>query len=426
MGRVIALFFAALIIGFPAVVAVMSIEKEPLISRPGEVNLADFENAQKLAERYDPRRMPPDQITTVRASADELDTLLKAAFSGVKRVATRVRVSPFGIIAAMTVELPFAGNPLGHYLNVRTAIAPSEDGLDITRFAVGSIEFPPALIKPAILRGLNRLVGEDKGQPILDSIRSVRVAGPMVTVDFRPPPRMMETLKAAARQQATVSDPKLVRVYYEKIDDVMSDLTEGREVSLTEVIRPVFALAHRRSQDHDPVRENEAALLAFAIYFGDTRFERFVGEVRPADMRSRRRPLGHVRLNGRHDFVQHFTVSMGLALTGGDLAANLIGELKEAKDSKKKSGFSFTDIGADRAGVKLAKRAVSNTSVAFRIQRILSNTHSEAVFFPAFTDLPEGMSTAAFRQRYGDVNSQEYKRVIADIDSRIYRTRLFR
>ncbi len=117
---------------------------------------------------------------------------------------------------------------------------------------------------------------------------------------------------------------------------------------------------------------------------------------------------------------------MGLALTGGDLAANLIGELKEAKDSQKSSGFSFTDIGADRAGVKLANRAVSNADAALHTQRVLANAQSEEVFFPRFTDLPEGLSTAAFRKRYGDVNSKKYKRVIGEIDRRIFATRLYK
>ena len=117
---------------------------------------------------------------------------------------------------------------------------------------------------------------------------------------------------------------------------------------------------------------------------------------------------------------------MGLTLTGGDLAANLIGELKEAEDSEKSSGFSFTDIGADRAGVKLANRAVSNEGAALHTQRILANGQNEEVFFPQFTDLPEGLSSDAFRQRYGDVNSKAYKRIIGEIDRRIFSTRLYK
>ena len=426
MGRLVGVILFALIVGVPAAVTVMGIQQDALVSKPGEINLADLERAAHLAERYDPRRMPPGQITTVQTTSDELDTLLKGAFSGIKRIATRVKVSRFGVIAAMTAELPLPDNPLGRYVNIRTVIAPSQDGFEITRFAVGSMEIPPSFIKPAILFGLNKLLGDEKGQPILDSIQSVQVAEPAVTIAFKPPAGLVETLTTAIKQHASVADPRIVGRYYEKIEDVMADIPRVGQVSLTEVIRPVFQLALYRSQKLDPVLENEAALLAIAIYFGDTRFERFVGEVRSDDAGSQQRLLDHIKLNGRHDFVQHFTISIGLTLTGGDVAANMIGELKEAKDSQKSSGFSFTDIGADRAGVKLAKRAVSGASAAFKIQRILANAHSEKVFFPGFTDLPEGLSTATFRQRYGDVNSRKYKRVIAEIDKRIYQTRLFK
>jgi hypothetical protein len=190
-------------------------------------------------------------------------------------------------------------------------------------------------------------------------------------------------------------------------------------------MQPVFKLAKQQSRSGDPVAENEAAILAIAIYFGDTRFERFVGDVRFKDGSGRRSSAGKFRLDGRYDFVQHFTISMGLTITGGDLAANIIGELKEAKDSQKSSGFSFTDIGADRAGVQFAKRATENRSSARQVQDILAGATAEQVFFPRFSDLPEGMSEAAFRRRYGDVTSREYKRVIAEIDRRISRTKIF-
>jgi hypothetical protein len=426
MRRFIPVSLLVLIVGLPVAVAVLCLEKEALVARASDINLADFKHAQELAERYDPRRMPPERITTVQATSDELDTVVKGALGGVNRIAARVRVTRLGVIGAMTLETPLPDNPLGRYVNIRTAIAPSEHGLEISRLAIGSMEFSSAITRPVILYVLNKLTGDENGQPILDSIRSVRVSAPVVTVAFQPPPGLIETLKEAARQHARVSDPDLVRRYYEEIDDAMSDIPRGGQVSLMEVIRPVFEMAQSRSRDLDPIRENEAALLALAIYFGDPRFERFVGEVRTGEQKSRRQSLDHMRLDGRHDFVQHFTISIGLALAGGDLAANLIGELKEAKDSRNTSGFSFTDIGADRAGVQLARKAVSGESAALRIQRILANTHSEDIFFPRFTDLPEGLSTAVFRQRYGDVNSREYKRVIAEIDKRIYNTRLFK
>lgn len=426
MGYLLLICFFSLIVGLPAAVAIMSIQQDPLVSQPGQINLADFERAKALVKRYDPRHMAPARLTTVQASSDELNTLLKGAFSGFEKFATRIEVAPFGVIAAVTAELQIPENPVGRYVNIRTVIAPSQNGFEISRFAVGSMEISPALIKPVILFGLNRLIGDGMGQPILDSIRSVHVAGAAVTVAFQPPPGLVEDLTAAAKRHVSISDAKIVRHYYDKIEYVMSTIPRSRRTSLIEVMRPVFQLAQRRSRKLDPVRENEAALLAIAIYFGDARFEQFVGEVRSEKAKSRRRPVGHIRLDGRHDFVQHFTISIGLTLTGGDLAANIIGELKEAEDSLKSSGFSFTDLGADRAGVTFAKRAVSGESTALRIQRILADSQNEDVFFPRFTDLPEGMSSAAFHRRFGDINSQEYKRMVVEIDRRILSRRIFR
>lgn len=419
------LFLLALFIGLPIGAAYLAIEKEPLVSKAGEINLQDLKQAESLARRYDPRRMPPERITTVRASAQELNTLLKGALGSVRFLSSRVDVNRFGVVAAVTVDTPIPNNPIGKYVNVRAVVAPSSDGLEVSRFAIGSLEIPPVVIKPVLTFALNRLVGDGKGEPILDSVKSVKVTGPLVTLAFRPPPNLVADIKSAAKRHIAVSSPEKVRRYYEAIERAMSQSGGYGRTSLVSIMRPVFQLAKTQSRSGDPVAENEAAILAIAIYFGDTRFERFVGEVRPTNASGSRRKLGNFRLDGRHDFVQHFTISMGLAVTGGDMAANIIGELKEAKDAQKSSGFSFTDIGADRAGVQFVKRATESRSSARQVQEILAAAPGEQVFFPRFSDLPEGMSEAAFRQRYGDVNSREYKRVIAEIDRRISRTKIY-
>ena len=419
------LFLLIVFIVLPIGGTYLALERTPLVSKAGDINFQDLKRVEELARRYDPRRMPPERITTVQATAQELNTLLKGALGSVRFLSSRVDINRFGIIAAVTVDIPIPKNPVGKYVNVRTVIAPSRQGLEISRFAIGALEIPPAVIKPVLKFALNRVVGDGKGEPILDSVKSVRVAGPMVTLAFRPPPDLMADIKSAAKQHITVSSPEKVRLYYAAIDRALSGSGGYRKNSLVSVMRPVFQLAKKQSRSGDPVAENEAAILAIAIYFGDGRFERFVGDVRPKGGSRNSRSGSSFRLNGRYDFVQHFTISMGLTVTGGDMAANIIGELKEAKDSQKSSGFSFTDIGADRAGVQFAKRATESRSSARQVQDILAGATGEQVFFPRFTDLPEGLSEAAFKRRYGDVTSREYKRVIAEIDRRISRTKIY-
>ena len=45
MGRLFTLSLLALVVGLPALGVVMSIQKDALVSKPGEIKFADFERA---------------------------------------------------------------------------------------------------------------------------------------------------------------------------------------------------------------------------------------------------------------------------------------------------------------------------------------------------------------------------------------------
>ena len=125
--------------------------------------------------------------------------------------------------------------------------------------------------------------------------------------------------------------------------------------------------------------------------------------------------------------MQHYLLSAGLTLAGGRGIADFIGEAKEVDDaSNKASGFSFTDLAADRAGVRFAEIATGSVEGARRIQSVLSRPVGEPDFFPEIRDLPEGLTAAQFAARYGERDSAAFKRVIADIDRRISRIPMYR
>lgn len=417
--------FAALI-GVPAAALLMGIDQDPLVQRAGQLNTHDFRRAQNLAERYDPRRMTPGRITKIRATTAQINTVLKGVTGPVKQVAARVEMSRFGVLFGATLELPLPNNPLGRYVNIRTLVAPSRTGLRLTRLAIGAIEVPAFLIRPAMEFAIDGALGSGKGRLILGSVKSVATRGSVVTIRFQPPAELIDDIRTAARKRFSLSSPAEVKPYYRLLERTHRRLPARVRVSLAEFIRPLFELARQRSEDRDPKAENRAAMLALAIYFGDSRFERFIGDVRTAQQKSAPRRLKNIRLEGRYDFVQHFVISMGLTLAGGSEMANLIGELKEMRDSRNTSGFSFTDIGADRIGVKFAQSATENDRKARRFQKTLSASANEVKFFPRVADLPESMSRAAFRRRYGDVGSIAYRKVIDEIDRRINSTRLYR
>jgi hypothetical protein len=96
-----------------------------------------------------------------------------------------------------------------------------------------------------------------------------------------------------------------------------------------------------------------------------------------------------------------------------------IGEFKELMDRVLGgSGYSFVDLAADMAGVRLAQ-AATDPAQAARIQRELASTAGEDLFFPLTQDLPEGLSKAEFNLQFEYVNSPQYIQMLEKIQLRL-------
>ena len=283
---------------------------------------------------------------------------------------------------------------------------------------IGRIDIPPMVVRPALAIVLDRLVGAGKGDAILASIRSFSIKGRSIAVRYRPPPSLIAAIKEAM-QQFAAADAATVRRYYVKLMELDHRQGNAAKVSLTAYVGALFAFARERSRAGDPVEENRAVILALAIYFSDRRMERFIGAVRTGALAAHQPRIVHVQLGGRHDWIQHFTLSAGLALAGGSGLADIIGEAKEVEDTGSKSGFSFTDLAADRAGVRFAKAVVASTTAARRTQSFLAGSPAEATLFPIISDLPESLSAEAFGRLYGHVDSAPYLAMVREIDRRI-------
>lgn len=207
------LFLAALLVVAGTGLALFALEGEPLIARTGRMDFRDLQNARALAERFDPRGMPPRRVTIVRARAGELNTLIRGALAGVPRAAGRVAVTRYGVVAAVTVETPLPSSPLGRFFNLRATVAPSRSRLVISRLALGRLEIPPGLVRPALRLALDGWLGAGRGGPALDSIRGVWIERGVVAVTFRPPPGLAGNRKEAGNRRIVAEiDRRTARV----------------------------------------------------------------------------------------------------------------------------------------------------------------------------------------------------------------------
>jgi hypothetical protein len=417
------LFFWLLIpltlIGMPLAAALLALDTAPLVGRGGEVSATELSHAQALLQRYDPRRIKTDRPLRISVRQDELNAALKAALPRTGPVNGRATIDGRGMTLAATVALSPSFGVIGRYVNLVAGIAPSDHGLAFLEFKIGQLALPGWIGAPALQAVIEALLGDGRGEEIVGSIRAVSVNGDTASILMAPLAGTSTAIVDAATRFANGGDVATVRLYYRKLIEISGSRGAAAPSSLVDFIRPIFALAARRSEQHDAVVENRAAVLALAIYLGDPRLARFVGDVHTGELSSPPSMDGHVRLGGRHDLARHFLVSAGLTIVGGRSLADVVGLDKEFRDTDFGSGFSFADLAADRAGIRFAETATASVADARRLQRRLMAGIVEQSLFPDIEDLPEDLTRAAFADRYGTGSSIAYQRIVADIDRRI-------
>ncbi|MHC4400238.1 MAG: hypothetical protein ACYTG0_11225, partial [Planctomycetota bacterium] len=100
--------------------------------------------------------------------------------------------------------------------------------------------------------------------------------------------------------------------------------------------------------------------------------------------------------------------------------SNEAGLFKEELDAGEGgSGFSFSDLLADRAGTMFALAATRDERSARGVQaRLAAGPEIDDVFPPA-ADLPEGIPDGELQTQYGGVGGEKYKEVLREMQRRL-------
>jgi len=173
---------------------------------------------------------------------------------------------------------------------------------------------------------------------------------------------------------------------------------------------------------HVPVFEKDAALLVLEANVNGRDLGTLVPEAREWPAPRRLSPT----LQGRRDFAQHFMTSALVAALAGTALSDAIGIYKEVDDARGGSGFSFTDLAADRAGTRFGARSVRSAADARAIQDAARDGLADAGLMPPVRDLPEHMAEAEFRRRFGGLDDPRYLRIAEEIERRLDTLTLYR
>jgi hypothetical protein len=133
-----------------------------------------------------------------------------------------------------------------------------------------------------------------------------------------------------------------------------------------------------------------------------------------------------IRLRRRQDLAQHLVNSAAITAVAGAEVAEIISTGKEAFDARYRSGFSFSDLTANRVGIRLAMLATDTQASAREFQRRLLTLEGDAQLNPGVGDSRDGLSQSEFEAQYRSRSSSEYQQRLDAIDSELSQLALFR
>ncbi len=383
-------------------------DPSPGQSRPASISVQDLARGKIIVDSLGLRRLRDGETRQWLIAESDLDRGLNYLAARFARGSAGARIDLDRLVLRAALPLPIPR--LRRYLNLEVTLAPDGEMLVPVQARVGKIRLPSFVVGRLAPWALYHSPYGVEFAAALEMLDSARLKGQALDLRFTWHSEAME--RVVMGQSATSPDRALLEIYRGRLAQV-----RGREFA--PLLGEAFALAQARSQGRDPVTENRAALTVLA--------ERVLGGrlISGQGTTGLGRPTG-IRLEGRDDFAQHFALSAFLAATGGGGFSDTVGLYKELRDARGGSGFSFTDLAADRAGSRLGEESTASPEAARRIQARLAGSRDWKAYFPPARDLPEYMHQAEFQRRFGGVGQPAYQAMAGEIERRVAALELYK
>ncbi len=407
---VLALPFVLLIAGL-----LLGLQGQPSVPRNLTVDGVALTTIEDMLVDRAPARVGRAGALHLELDESELNLLAAFALQNIPRLrssAARVNVGQQRAALDLSVPVPWPGPAL--FLNLHVDVV-AVDGLAVPgTLWIGRIPVPGAAMRLLAGAGERWLassyVNYETLRPLRDSIRNVEFSAPTASFTLNWEPQLMATVQNQAEQLLLSADDKArIEHYRETLSDLLAAVpADSRTIALGELLPALFREAQAQSAaGADPTVENRSVLQALSLYINADNSQN-PGERQP-----------QVTLQRRSDLAQHFVSSAAMTASVGPDVANLLATSKEAHDARYRSGFSFSDLTANRAGVALGDAATLSSDSARRLQDALARSKAESDYMPAVSRDNAGLSEEDFLQQYQDRNSPAYLERLGTIDAQL-------
>jgi hypothetical protein len=393
--------------------AFYALSEEPAVTRAAAMTHTDVARAKEILKRNDPRQQPSGAFRTVEMTGKDIDLAVNYLLNRFSETRANIDLTSDRLLARATVRIPdWQWRP---YLNLELTLKTDRGEPRVAGSKIGRLPVPNLLSNWLLQYWLDEFAMRSNNLLGHELVQDMQLSDDRLQLTYRWHPAVIEQARETLLGE---SDREALRFYHDQLVALQAQ-DIGRRGSLTELMQAMFAAARLRSQAHDPVLENTALLTVLGTWAVHRNLARLV----PGDME--RPGRFRLKLYGRTDFAQHFAASAALAARGDTALSDAVGLFKEISDSDHGSGFSFTDIAADRAGSRFGELVTASRTIARRMQQRIADGVSEADIMPRVDDLPEHMSSAMFKERFGHVGSPAYHATMEEIERRIAGSALY-
>ena len=420
-----ALLLACLIALGAGAILWLSLEERPLPFEAAPVTSAEKRRLVDLVRSRNPRSLKEGQTHTLQLTEHDINVLLSWGLSlGSPERKAAIRLGRDSASLSVSMGVPL-GNGKARYWNLQlTGGAAVHQGIlsfELDRCRLGSLELPPRLLGGLGPVVISLLSHDRRSKPFLEATRVLTIEPDSIQATYGPL-HLPEAFRKDLFGPAVASDEVLASTRAQ-VDRLLTLIRQSSPAppDFGTFFETAFTLARDRSVDRDPVSENQAAIFALGLLLGHPRIEEFLGPILDDSAhQTARRVLARVALRERFDWTRHFCVSAVIVIFSDAVVSDAAGLLKEELDAGRGgSGFSFSDLLADRAGTTFAIKATCDAAAARAMQDRLADGFRVDEFFPPAADLPEGIPDAELQSRYGGVGGESYRRLIEEIERRV-------
>lgn len=417
--------------------ALLLLSLGPLTAHHGALTEEDFRNVEQLIVDNSPERFQQQGERELSLSDQQLNLLSAFVLSNVpplQKMAMSFSID--GDQATALASIPQQLGPLTIYLNLQAQFAQDQGRARLMSLRAGQLPVPRFVLRSAERIAGYRLetasVASQELAAARHSVLSYQLGEDQLHLTLVWQASLLSQLRSQA-QQILVSpqDQQRILAYHELIAQIATDASEvRRQVPLQSFLPALFGLANQRSllPDGDAIAENRALLQTLSFFVNNLPISQLIGDDFGGESTGQSVPAIPsmiVMLHQRNDLALHFVSAAAIAASAGVTLAEVLSNTKEVYDARYGTGFSFSDLTANAAGVALGDYCTSNENSALRMQRLLMQAQIDSDYMPVPLTDADGLDEASFTEKFGNRDSPEYMLRLQEINEAVMALQLY-